>query len=96
MLVVEPGLIVLRLEGDLRFGATAGGLLDGDHDHVILYTPFAVVGEDDSDVLSALERALATPDSELQARRHIGDLEQRILEELRRGVGRVPKGRSHG
>ena len=57
----------------------------------VLYTPFAVTGAADADVLAALDRALATPDGELAARRHLDELERRIVRELghrnRRGQG---------
>jgi hypothetical protein len=49
----------------------------------VLYTPFAVEGAVDTEVLAALDLALATPDSELSARRRLGELEQRIVQELR-------------
>jgi F0F1-type ATP synthase epsilon subunit len=84
VLVVEPGLVLLRIDASERFAATAGGLLDVGRERSVLYTPFAVVGERDADVLAALDRALATPDSELAARRRLGELEQHILQELRR------------
>lgn len=82
ILVVEPGLVVVHLDGAPRFAATAGGLLESDRDQCTIYTPFAVIGSED-EVLAALERALATPDSELVARRKLGELEQRIVQELR-------------
>jgi F0F1-type ATP synthase epsilon subunit len=82
-LVVEPGLVVFRSGAALRFAATAGGLLEGDRETATLYTPFAVAGDRGEEVLSALDRALATPDSELQARSRFGRLEQRIVQELR-------------
>jgi F0F1-type ATP synthase epsilon subunit len=81
-LVLEAGLCIVR--GDAtRLAATAGGLLEADRDTATLYTPFAVVGERGEDLLAALERALATPDSELAARRRLGELEQHIVQELR-------------
>lgn len=83
ILVVEPGLVLVRTDASVRFAATAGGLLDGDRDTSVLYTPFAVVGDAEGDVLAALDRALAAPDSELALRRRLGELEQRIVHELR-------------
>lgn len=85
VLVVEPGLCVLRTGERVRFAATAGGLLDADRETSVLYTPFAVVGDRGDEVLGALDRALATPDSELAARRRLGELEQHIVQELREG-----------
>lgn len=91
LLVVEPGLVVVTGGGRTRFAATAGGLLEADRRTATLYTPFAVVGDTDDEVLDALDRVLATPDSELLARRRLGELEQRILQELRpKAGGEVP------
>ena len=81
VLVVEPGLIVIRVEEALRFAATAGGLLESDQEQCTVYTPFAVTGSED-EVLAALKRVLETPDTELVARRKLGELEQRIVQEL--------------
>jgi F0F1-type ATP synthase epsilon subunit len=83
VVVVEPGLVVLRTDAGVRFAATAGGLLDGDRDTSVLYTPFAAVGAAEGEVLAALDRAQATPDSELALRRRLGELERRIVRELR-------------
>lgn len=95
VLVVEPGLLVLRVDGGATFAATAGGLLEGSREAAILYTPFAVVGERDEDVLAALDRALAEPEGELVARRRLGELEQRIVQELRTRQP-LPRARSAG
>jgi len=81
--VVEPGLVILRLDGRQRFAATAGGLFESDRERSTLYTPFAVLGDVDTEVLAALDDALAAPDGELSARRRLGELEQRIVQELR-------------
>ena len=85
VLVVEPGLVLLRADAGLRFAATAGGLLQSGREHCTLYTPVAVVGSSDDEVLAALDRLLAAPDRELAARRQFGELEQRIVQELRQG-----------
>ncbi|HSB20579.1 MAG TPA: hypothetical protein VLD85_11265 [Anaeromyxobacteraceae bacterium] len=89
VLAVEAGLILFRAEGT-RLAASAGGLLESDRERCTLYTPFAVVGTEE-EVLAALDRALATPDSELAARRSVGELERRILSELRDGRGAPPR-----
>ncbi len=91
LLVIEPGLILFRPETAPRFAATVGGLLHCQREQCILYTPFAVVGEDEATVLAALSPALMTPDSELTARRQLGELEQRIVNELHQG--RAPMNR---
>ncbi|MGD8317450.1 MAG: hypothetical protein PVH21_00520 [Myxococcales bacterium] len=82
MSAVEPGLILLWTGEGLRFAATAGGLLEGGRERAVLYTPFAVISEQEEEVLMTLERALATPDSEIAARRRLGELEEHIVREL--------------
>jgi F0F1-type ATP synthase epsilon subunit len=92
-LVVEPGLLILRDGETFHFAATAGGLLEGDRETATLYTPFAVTGDRGDEVLAALDRALATPDGEIEARRRFGRLEQRIVRELgQRPEGARPEG----
>jgi F0F1-type ATP synthase epsilon subunit len=90
VVVVEPGLVLLRDASALRFAATAGGLLESGRARGTLYTPIAVLGASDDEVLAALDRFLATPDRELAARRQLGDLERRIVQELRDGSPVVP------
>jgi F0F1-type ATP synthase epsilon subunit len=82
LLAVEPGLIILRLEGNDRFAATAGGLLISEPALTVLYTPFAAVSSSGQEVIDALERAFEKPDSDLAARRELGELEKHILREL--------------
>ena len=82
LVVVEPGLVVLR-DGAPRFVATAGGLLECDRERALLFTPFAVVGDSEDEVLAALDRASALPDGEVALRRQLGEIEQRIVRELR-------------
>jgi len=96
VLVVEPGLVVLRLDGALRFAATAGGLLEGDRWRSILYSAFAVAGSVDTEVLAALDRSLAAPDRELLARRRLAELEQRIAQELRHRPAAVRRKNAYG
>jgi F0F1-type ATP synthase epsilon subunit len=83
VLVVEPGLIVLRIEDHACFAATAGGLLESQENEAVIYTPYAARGDTDAEVLDALRGALAKPDGELSARKRLGELEQRIVRELR-------------
>lgn len=96
-LVVESGLLVLRTHGPaVRFVSTAGGLLEADRARCTIFTPFAATGDDDDEVLAALERALAAPSGELVARRRLGELERRIANELT-GHPKVRRARSaHG
>jgi F0F1-type ATP synthase epsilon subunit len=83
VLAVEPGLLVLHMDAGTHFAATAGGLLEAAREQSNLYTPFAVVGAAGGEVLDALDRALATPDTELAARRRLDEIERRILRQLR-------------
>jgi F0F1-type ATP synthase epsilon subunit len=96
LLVLEPGLVLIAAVSGPRYAATAGGLLEAGRERAILYTPFAALGADADEVLGALERALATPDSELSARRQIAELEQRITHELRRSRAASQPERAHG
>jgi F0F1-type ATP synthase epsilon subunit len=80
---IEPGLVVTWAADRVSFAASAGGLLDAERSRAVLYTPFAVVGDDGDALLDRLDEALATPDSELAARRRLGELEERIVQELR-------------
>jgi F0F1-type ATP synthase epsilon subunit len=67
VLAVEPGLIVVRQDGLVRFAGTAGGLLHCDGAVAHLLTPVAVIGEALITVLEALDRALAVPSAEVVA-----------------------------
>ncbi|MCA8960113.1 MAG: hypothetical protein KDC38_06350 [Planctomycetes bacterium] len=93
---VEPGLVLLHDGDRTRFAATAGGLLEGDRRGVVLYTPFAVVGERQRELADALDRVLSLPDAELDARRRLGELEQRIVRTLRERDAVSPLPRSRG
>jgi F0F1-type ATP synthase epsilon subunit len=84
-LVVEPGLVLARAAGGLRFVATAGGLLRCDGERAILLTPLAVVGASAQAVRAELEAALAAPGADLELRGVLERLETGILRELRRG-----------
>jgi F0F1-type ATP synthase epsilon subunit len=84
VLVVEPGLLVVRAGASVSFAATAGGMLRVDGDGAELLTPFAVVGSAADAVVADLERQRAAPDSELAARRRLGELEERIMHEVAR------------
>jgi F0F1-type ATP synthase epsilon subunit len=93
VLVVEAGLILIQTDAGTRFAATAGGLLESDRERCILYTPFAVTGERDADVLSALDRVQRLRDDEISARRRLGELEKRIVREVRRHQSGAGPGR---
>lgn len=93
---IAPGLCLLRDGDRLRFAATARGLLEAGRDGAVLYTPFAVAGDRGEDVLAALDRALAAPESELVVRRRMGELERHIVQQLRSPAHRSPRGAGHG
>ncbi|MCB9569118.1 MAG: hypothetical protein H6710_18205 [Myxococcales bacterium] len=93
---VEPGLVVLRSGGALRFAATAGGLVETDRQRCTLYTPYAVVGASEEEMLAALAKIKATPSSEILARRQLGELEERIVHELGQRPRTMPQGGGGG
>lgn len=82
ILAIEPGLMVIRTDGEIRFAASAGGLLIIDRDESAVYTPYAATGLSGPELLAALEERLGTPEGELAARRQLGELERHILVEL--------------
>jgi F0F1-type ATP synthase epsilon subunit len=95
-LVVEPGIVLVHVveQGAELSAGTVGGLLRTDGARCELFTPLAVVGSAD-EVVAALERQGETPDAELAARRRLGELEQRIITEMKRprtGRGRGGRG----
>lgn len=96
LLAVEPGLILFRTKSAPRFAATAGGLFESDRERAVLYTPFAVLGDDADALVAALDQALGTPDSELAARRRLGELEENIVDELRQRPRTARTGERHG
>jgi len=83
LLAIEPGIVLIRMGTAMRFAATAGGLCESARERATLYTPFAVLGENADEVTAALDQALALRDGEIAARRRLGELEQRIVAELR-------------
>jgi hypothetical protein len=85
-LVVEPGLVLSRSAGGLRFVATAGGLLRCDGVQAVLLTPLAVCGEAPESVRAELETALAAPRAAFELRAVLQRLETGILQELRRST----------
>ena len=87
VLAVEPGLVLLRTGSRLQFVGTAGGLLHCDGVQATLLTPLAVVGDDTASVLTALERAMAVPSAEREARATLEKLEGSLLSELQRQGG---------
>ena len=97
VLAVEPGLIVVRQDDLIRFAGTAGGLLHCDGAVAHLLTPVAVIGAALTTVLEALDRALAVPSAEQEARALLGRLEKHIILELHGGDEErmPPVGRAH-
>ena len=85
VIAVEPGLVLVRREDAYQFVGTAGGLLRCDGTVASLLTPLAVSGDDEDEVIRALEEALAQPSVEMEARETLGRLQNSILRELRQG-----------
>jgi len=92
LLAVEPGLVVLRSGGKLRFVATGGGLLDASRAALELFTPFAAASDSAKEVLGELDRVLAAPAADFAIRKRFGELEQRIAEELRKNADASNRG----
>jgi F0F1-type ATP synthase epsilon subunit len=85
VLAVAPGLVLVRRDDTYEFVGTAGGLLRCDGATASLLTPLAVTGDDEDEVIDALEKALAQPSVEMEARATLGRLQNSILRELREG-----------
>ena len=83
VLAVEAGLILLRLNTEMLYAGTAGGLLHTSRDAASLLTPIAVAGKDVQSVSRRLQTLLAQPDEEMEVRQALGRLESRILQEVR-------------
>lgn len=84
---VEPGLLLARTAEGLRIVGTAGGLLLWDSHEGNFLTPLAIVGNDRSEIDRKLREQLMEPGEEMQARAQLGQLEDRILDQIRRGGG---------
>lgn len=84
VLPVETGLVLIRTGAGVTFVGSAGGLLAQDGCVATLLTPLGVVGEDAETVQQALEVAVAAPDAEWEVRTRLGQLQGRLLTELRR------------
>jgi F0F1-type ATP synthase epsilon subunit len=85
VLAVEPGLVVVRRPDTEAFAGTAGGLLRCDGAIASLLTPLAVTGDNEDIVIAALEKALAQPSVEMEARAMLDRLQTNILREVRAG-----------
>lgn len=83
VLIVEPGLVSLVDEEETSYVGTAGGLLEASRVAVKLVTPFAITGTSPDQILTELNAQLGTPNSELVARRRLGELEARLIEQLK-------------
>lgn len=83
VLAIEPGLVTVRTAQALHFVGTVGGLLKCDGQQAQLLTPLAVIGDDEQALLEQLDQLLLKPDEEMQTRAMLGELENRILTELR-------------
>ncbi len=96
VLAVEPGLIIMRAAHGEEFAATAGGLLESNRTRCTLLTPFAAVGSSEREMEAALEQIMVTPSAELEARRRLEELEQRIVSELSQRPQTRPRETPHG
>jgi F0F1-type ATP synthase epsilon subunit len=83
VLAVESGLVLARYDDSFRFIGSAGGLLRCDGERASLLTPLAVMGEDEDEVMTALEQALAQPNAEIEVRLILSRLPRSLLRELR-------------
>jgi F0F1-type ATP synthase epsilon subunit len=83
VLAVEAGLVLARCGEQWRFMGTSGGILSSDGGTARLLTPLAVVGNSASEAIAALDQALAEPNSEMQARAKLSQLETGIVNQLR-------------
>ena len=85
VIAVEAGLIVLKMERDVKYAGTAGGLLHTDGLKSSLLTPLAIVGSNVESVSRQLDALLSAPSQEMEIRHTLGRLETRILQEVRQG-----------
>jgi len=85
VLAVEPGLVLVRRDATYQFVGTAGGLLRCDGTTANLLTPLAVASDNEATVTDALDKALAQPNVEMEARATLNRLQGSILRELREG-----------
>jgi F0F1-type ATP synthase epsilon subunit len=90
VLPIEAGLVLVRTDDHVTFVGSAGGLLSTSDGAATLFTPLGVVGPDPAAIRTALDQALATPDSDLTIRAKLGKLEGRILAELHAQTGERP------
>jgi F0F1-type ATP synthase epsilon subunit len=88
VIAVEPGILNARLVGDDAtsevFVGTAGGLLMCDRNTVTLFTPLAVVGDNETALVQQLDDLMRRPNSEMETRSAFSKLEGHILTEIRR------------
>jgi F0F1-type ATP synthase epsilon subunit len=94
VLVIEPGLVVVRSGSTTSLVGTAGGVLRVERDTVTLLASVAVAGEDAQAVREALDTLAGEPSAEVELRRRIEALERGLLAESRtraRGKTRLPQ-----
>lgn len=85
IIAVEPGLVLCEEKNQaMDFVGTAGGLLVLERDSATLMTPLAVSGSERATITAQLQTALGEPNEEMQVRAMLEDLEEHILEEVRR------------
>ena len=88
VLAIEAGIVNARPasaeSSEELFIGTAGGLLTCDGHSVTLFTPLAVAGNNETDIVDELDRVMNQPNSEMEARTALSKLEGHILSELHR------------
>lgn len=85
VLAIEAGIVIARTAGGARYFGSPGGLLRFDGRRAVLLTPFCVGGDTPDEVASRLSEALEEPDAEMEARKALETLEERIIRDLRSG-----------
>jgi len=87
VLVVEPGLVVVRSGSSTSLVGTAGGVLRVERHAVTLLASVAVAGDDARAVRQALDALAGEPSAEMELRRRIEALERGLLAESRSRAG---------
>ena len=83
VLVVEPGLVLMR-QGELTsFAGTAGGILRVEREGVTLLAPIVVSGESVAVVQAALDEVSTQASQEMELRRRIDHLERALMAQSR-------------